>query len=167
MRLPLVLFLIAPLVEIASFIVVGQAIGVLPTLGLIVLSAVVGVGLLRFQGAGILRRLQSEAQKGVDPGRELVRAALLVVAAFLLIVPGFVGDIVAILLLLPFVRDLVWRVIKPNIIVARPFAEGGFRHGRSPQTNVVDLGDDEFQRESGPQSPDSNSPWRGPRLGQD
>ena len=61
MRLPLVLFLIAPLIEIASFIIVGQAIGVLPTLALIVLSAVAGVALLRFQGAGILRRLQSGA----------------------------------------------------------------------------------------------------------
>ena len=106
MRLPLVIFLLAPLIEIASFIIVGQAIGVLPTLGLIILSAVVGVALLRFQGAGILRRLQSEAQRGVDPGRELVHAALLVVAAFLLIVPGFFGDIIGILLFLPFIRDL-------------------------------------------------------------
>lgn len=167
MRLPLVLFLIAPLVEIASFIIVGQAIGVLPTLGLIVLSGVAGVVLLRFQGAGILRRLQSEAQKGVDPGRELVHAALLAVAAFLLIVPGFFGDIIGILLFLPFVRDLAWRMIKPRIVVSSTFANGGFRTARPADDNVVDLDDEEFQREPGPNSKHPDSPWHGSSIGRD
>ncbi|QGG92587.1 membrane protein FxsA [Agrobacterium sp. MA01] len=162
MRLPLVLFLIAPLIEIASLILVGQAIGVLPTLALIILSAFAGVILLRYQGAGILRRLQSEAQRGMDPGRELVHGALLVVAAFLLIVPGFFGDIIGILLFLPFVRDLAWRVIKPRLVVRSSFSEAGFRTNRPKDENVVDLGDDEYQRE-----PDPNSPWRDPRIGRD
>jgi UPF0716 protein FxsA len=162
MRLPLVLFLIAPLVEIASFILVGQAIGVLPTLGLIILAAFAGVILLRYQGAGILRRLQSEAQRGLDPGRELVHGALLVVAAFLLIVPGFFGDIIGILLFLPFVRDLAWRLIKPRVVVRSAFSEAGFRTSRPRDENVVDLGDDEYQRE-----PDPNSPWRDPRIGRE
>lgn len=167
MRLPLVIFLLAPLIEIASFIIVGQAIGVLPTLGLIILSAVVGVVLLRFQGAGILRRLQSEAQRGVDPGRELVHAALLVVAAFLLIVPGFFGDIIGILLFLPFIRDLAWRLIKPRLVVRSAFSSGGFRTARPADENVVDLGDDEFKRESNPNSARPDSPWRDPRIGRD
>ncbi len=163
MRLPLVLFLIAPLIEIASFIIVGQAIGVLPTLALIILSAGVGVALLRFQGAGILRRLQSEARQGLDPGRELVHAALLVVAAFLLIVPGFFGDIIGILLFIPFVRDLAWRLIKPRIVVrSAGFADTGFRTSKPMDENVVDLGDDEYSRE-----PNPNSPWRDPRIGRD
>ena len=162
MRLPLVLFLIAPLIEIASFILVGQAIGVLPTLALIILAAFAGVVLLRYQGAGILRRLQNEAQRGMDPGRELVHGALLVVAAFLLIVPGFFGDIIGILLFLPFVRDLAWRLIKPRLVVRSSFSEAGFRTNRPEDENVVDLGDDEYQRE-----PDPNSPWRDPRIGSD
>jgi len=162
MRLPLVLFLIAPLVEIASFILVGQAIGVLPTLALIILSAFAGVILLRYQGAGILRRLQSEAQRGLDPGRELVHGALLVVAAFLLIVPGFFGDIIGILLFVPFVRDLAWRLIKPRVVVRNAYSDAGFRTSRPQDENVVDLGDDEYQRE-----PDPNSPWRDPRIGRE
>lgn len=167
MRLPLVLFLIAPLIEIASFIIVGQAIGVLSTLALIVLSAVLGVAILRAQGAGMLRRLQTETRNGVDPGRELVHAALLVVGAFLLIVPGFVGDIVGILLLLPFVRDFAWRVLRPRIIVANAFGERGFGTGRPSGDTIVDLGEDEFQREPDGKSPAPDSPWRGPRIGQD
>jgi len=163
MRLPLVLFLIAPLVEIASFILVGQAIGVLPTLALVLLSAVAGVVLLRFQGAGILRRLQSEAQRGLDPGRELVHGALLVVAAFLLIVPGFFGDVIGILLFLPFVRNIAWRMIKPRIVMTSAFASsGGFRSEPPPRENVVDLDEDEFRREADPKTP-----WRGPTLGRD
>jgi UPF0716 protein FxsA len=163
MRVPMVLFLLAPLVEIASFILVGQAIGVLPTLGLVMLSAVAGIVLLRFQGAGILRRLQSEAQRGIDPGRELVHAALLAVAAFLLIVPGFFGDIIGILLFLPFVRDLAWRYIKPRIAMASSFTNaGGFRRQPSRRDDVVDLDEDEFRREADPESP-----WRGPTISRD
>lgn len=160
MRLPLVLILLAPLLEIASFIIVGRAIGVLATLGLVVLSAMIGLALLRFQGAGILRRLQTEAQRGVDPGQELVHAALLVVAAFLLIVPGFFGDIVGLLLFIPFVRKLAWRLIKPRIVVQSGFSHGGFQARRSVDPDVVDLDDDEFRRE-----PNPNSPWRDPRIG--
>jgi UPF0716 protein FxsA len=165
MRLPLVVFLLAPLIEIASFILVGQAIGVLPTLGLIVLSAIVGIVLLRFQGAGILRRLQSEAQRGVDPGRELIHAALLVVAAFLLIVPGFFGDVIGILLFLPFVRDIAWRIIKPRLVVRSSFAGGGFRTSKPTDDNVVDLGEAEFQRDPGTGPANAQSPWRDPRIG--
>jgi UPF0716 protein FxsA len=163
MRVPMVLFLLAPLLEIASFILVGQAIGVLATLALVMLSAVVGIVLLRFQGAGILRRLQTEAQRGIDPGRELVHAALLAVAAFLLIVPGFFGDVIGILLFLPFIRDLAWKMIKPRIVVASSFASNaGFRTQPPSRDNVVDLDEDEFRRETDP-----NSPWRGPTIGRD
>jgi len=159
MRLPLVLILLAPLLEIASFIIVGRAIGVLATLGLVVLSAMIGLALLRFQGAGILRRLQTEAQRGVDPGQELVHAALLVVAAFLLIVPGFFGDIVGLLLFIPFVRNMAWRLIKPRIVAQSGFSHGGFQPRRSVDPDVVDLDDNEFRRE-----PNPNSPWRDPRI---
>ncbi len=164
MRLPLVLFLIAPLLEIASLILVGQAIGVLSTLALVVSSAVLGLFLLKQQGGGILRRLQEETQRGIDPGRELVHGALLVVAAFLLIVPGFVGDVIGLLLFIPKLRDLFWQMLKPRIIIKGQFRQGGgreYRSGFGPQT-VVDLDDDEFTRE-----PRNNSPWNGPRIGGD
>jgi UPF0716 protein FxsA len=159
MRLSLVLIFLAPLLEIASFIIVGRTIGVFPTLGLVLLSAVLGLVLLRMQGAGILRRLQTEAQRGVDPGRELAHGALLVVAAFLLIVPGFFGDVLGLLLFIPLVRDLAWRLIKPKIVVQGSFAQSGFQNRSSTAADIVDLDDDEFRRE-----PNQDSPWRDPRL---
>ncbi|TPP07305.1 FxsA family protein [Rhizobium glycinendophyticum] len=164
MRLPLVLFLIAPFLEIASLILVGQAIGVLWTLALVVSSAVLGLFLLKQQGGGILRRLQEETQRGIDPSREMVHGALLVVAAFLLIVPGFAGDIIGLLLFIPKLRDLLWQMLKPRIIIKGQFRQAGgrgYRNGFGTET-VVDLDDGEFTRE-----PRRNSPWNGPRIGGD
>jgi UPF0716 protein FxsA len=162
MRLPLVLFIVAPLVEIASLILVGQAIGVLSTLALVLLSAVLGLFLLKQQGRGILRRLQQETRQGVDPGRDIVHGALMVVAAFLLIVPGFVGDIVGLLLFIPALRDRLWQVLKPRIIVSSQFTQRSTRAGGSASKDetVVDLGEDEFTRQ-----PARDSPWNGPRIG--
>ncbi|PYB74263.1 FxsA family protein [Rhizobium wuzhouense] len=164
MRLPLVLFILAPLLEIASLILVGQAIGVLWTLALVVFSAALGLFLLKQQGAGILQRLQEETRRGVDPGRELVHAALLVVAAFLLIVPGFVGDVIGLLLFVPQLRDLFWQILKPRIIVRSHFTqnEDHGRNGGFEAETVVDLDKDEFTRE-----PRKDSPWNGPRIGRD
>jgi UPF0716 protein FxsA len=164
MRLPLVLFLVAPLLEIASLILVGQAIGVLATVGLVVFSAALGLFLLKQQGGGILRRLQEETTRGVDPGRELVHGALLVVAAFLLIVPGFVGDIIGLLLFIPRLRDLFWQMLKPRIIVKSQFSQtsGRWRNSGFDADTVVDLDEDEFTR-----GPRNDSPWNGPRIGRD
>lgn len=161
MRLPLVLFLLAPLIEIASLIWVGQFIGILATLGLILLSGVLGIVLLRSQGLAILKRLQSETSQGLDPGRELVHGALIVVAAILLIVPGLVSDVLGILMFLPPVRDIVWRYVKPRIVVQ----SAGFARGYPQQPragNVVDLDADEYSHE-----PNPDTPWRGPQIGKD
>ncbi len=60
-----------------------------------------------------------------------------------------------------------WRLIKPRIVVSRGFADGGFRTAQRPDDNVVDLGDDEFQREPGSQPGKPDSPWRDPRIGRE
>lgn len=98
-----------PFIEIAGFIVVGSYIGVFATLGLIILSAMLGFFLLRVQGIGLLQRIRTETAAGRVPDREMVHGAMLVLAAILLIVPGFVTSAVGILLFIPFVRDIVWR----------------------------------------------------------
>lgn len=161
MRFPLVLLLLAPFIEIASLIWVGQFIGVLATLALIMLSGILGVLLLRSQGLIILRRLQSEASQGANPGRELIHGALIVVAAILLIIPGFVSDIVGLLLFLPPLRDLAWKYVKPRVVVRHPGFSQQNNHKSKPE-NVVDLDTDEYRRD-----PDPNSPWRGPSIGKE
>ena len=161
MRLPLVLFLMAPLIEIGSLIWVGQFIGVLATLGLIVVSGGLGVVLLRSQGLAILKRLQSETSRGLDPGREMIHAALIVVAAILLIIPGFVSDLLGILMFLPPIRDIAWRYVKPRIVVQSAGFTQRYQQ-RSQPDNVVDLDADEYSHE-----PNPDTPWRSPQIGKD
>ncbi|WP_140537950.1 FxsA family protein [Mesorhizobium sp. B1-1-8] len=154
------LFLLAlPLLEIAGFVIVGREVGALATVGLVILSTVAGSLLLRHQGFGVMARVRAEMDAGRDPSRELAHGAMIVLAAILLIIPGFITDIFAILLLLPPVRDLAWRFLKSRIVLATSFTGGGFRaRGRD---NVIDLDDSDFSRDDDySRGPDHNSPWR-------
>lgn len=99
------------LAEIASLIVVGRAIGVLAALLLVVLAAVLGAAILRRQGGDALRAMQGALQRGRDPRASVLRGGFRLVAALLLIVPGFLGDIVALLLLLPPVQRALTRAL--------------------------------------------------------
>lgn len=150
------LFVLAlPLIEIAGFVLVGRQIGVLATVGLVLLAAIVGSLLMRFQGLGLLTRLRRELDAGQDPGRELAHGAMILLAGVLLIVPGFFTDILGLLLFLPPVRDIAWRFLRSRVQVATfaSFGSGSARRrGRGP---TIDL--DEQDYSSGPR-PDS--PWR-------
>ena len=106
-----VLFVFVPIVELAVIIQVGQAIGVVETLLLMVLVSIAGAWLVKREGIGVWRRAQRQLDTGVMPGRELVDGVLIMVAGALLLLPGFVSDCLGILLLLPPVRALVRAVV--------------------------------------------------------
>jgi len=108
-----VLFVFVPIVELAVIIQVGQAIGVVETLLLMVLVSIVGAWLVKREGIGVWRRAQRQLDTGVMPGRELVDGVLIMVAGALLLLPGFVSDCLGILLLLPPVRALAQRTYFP------------------------------------------------------
>ncbi|KKB78964.1 hypothetical protein VW35_10025 [Devosia soli] len=145
-----ILFLALPLVEIALFIVVGRAIGVVTTLGLVVLAVVLGVLLLRQQGLSVLNRMRSNMQTGTLPGQTLFDGMVLAIAAVLLIIPGFFGDIVALTLLIPPVRHWLYRAMTRNMTVVqttttyRSADPGEQHHLNRPQT--IDLDEDDWQR---------------------
>ena len=106
----LIIFLLLfgiPVAEIALFIQVGDLIGLWPTLGCILLTAVVGTFLVRAQGIAILGRIQAETQQGRLPVGELISGACLVVAGLLLVTPGFLTDFLGFCLLIPFSRTLL------------------------------------------------------------
>lgn len=110
-----VLFLAVPLAELYVLIQVGQVIGVLETVGLLLLVSVVGAWLAKREGIGVLRRMQAAVNAGRVPGTELVDAFLILLAAALMLTPGFLTDIVAILLLLPPVRAGVRRTVRRSL----------------------------------------------------
>ncbi|MTE00691.1 FxsA family protein [Paracoccus sp. YIM 132242] len=103
------LFVALPIVEIALFIQVGGLIGVWATLGLVVLAAVLGMAVIRSQGAHAWMEAQQSLAQLRDPSRPLAHGMMLMIAGALLIVPGFFTDTIGLLLLIPPVRDLVMR----------------------------------------------------------
>ena len=106
---PLLPFVILPIVEIALFIQVGGAIGLLPTLVLVILSSVLGVAVLRRRGATAARDVQRAMQEFRDPTAPMAHGALVMLAGLLMIVPGLFTSGVGLLLLIPGVRSLVLR----------------------------------------------------------
>lgn len=109
MRIPLLLFIAVPLIEMWLLIEVGAVIGGLPTIGLVVLTAFIGINLLRMQGSHTLRRFQSRAASGQLPGQEIVEGMMLAVAGALLLTPGFVTDTIGFALLVPGIRRWLFR----------------------------------------------------------
>ena len=107
-----VIFIGVPFAEIYVLLQVGHAIGVLNTLGLLVLVSLVGAWLAKQAGLTVLRRMQASIRAGRVPGVELVDGFLVLLAGALMITPGFLTDIVAIFLLLPPVRAGVRRALR-------------------------------------------------------
>src|SRR5688500_10629096 len=101
--IPLVLLILA-WVEIAVFILVGRTIGVGAPLGLVVLAAVAGRVLMRSQGFGVMRRIREDVNGGLMPGAAVADGAMILFAGVLLIIPGFVTDVIGLLLFVPAVR---------------------------------------------------------------
>ena len=104
MRLLLLIFIVVPILEMWLLITVGGAIGVVPTIGLVLLTAVVGLRLLRQQGLQTLFRYQQRLQSGEIPAQELMEGLMLAVGGALLLTPGFVTDFVGFCCLLPISR---------------------------------------------------------------
>lgn len=149
-----VLLLIVPAIEIAVFIKVGQYIGAWKVVALIFLSAILGGALLRHQSIGVIRRIDRDIKKGQTPDAGLFDGFLIVVGAILMIIPGFVSDIVGLLLMIPFVRTLLRRYLASRIKVSS-FGNyrGGFRRRRGAD-DVVDLSPEDFERQTPRHDPD-------------
>ncbi|PPL14909.1 FxsA protein [Oceanisphaera arctica] len=101
------MFVGATLLEIFVFIEVGSAIGAWSTIALIMLTAVVGISLVRIQGVQTLMEAQRKVNLGETPAREMLAGIMLAMSGVLLLLPGFVSDLGGLLLLLPPVREML------------------------------------------------------------
>jgi UPF0716 protein FxsA len=108
------LFIVVPIAELYVIIQVGQAIGALPTIGLLVLDSVLGTWLLSSQGRAVWRRFRIALAGGRAPASATVDGALVIVGGALMLAPGFITDAFGVLLLLPPTRALVRRGIVRN-----------------------------------------------------
>ena len=138
-RIVLLSVLALPLIEIALFIVIGQAIGLLPTLLGIVLTGIIGAAVLRWQGVAALREMQIRMQRGEMPARQMGDAMLIGLGGLLLLLPGYFTDLLGILLLLPWTRELIYRLLARNLRVVE-VSSTGYRRADEPGQIDLDRG---------------------------
>lgn len=119
MALLVLLFIAVPIVEIYVIVQVGELIGVLPTLALLVADALLGAALLRQQGRGAWRRFNAALAERRFPGREVADGLMIAIGGTLLLTPGFVTDVFGAVLLIPPSRALARRLMRAY--VARRF----------------------------------------------
>ncbi|EJF74500.1 FxsA family protein [Bartonella alsatica] len=112
LRFFIIIFLSALLIEIAGFIFIGKEIGILATLSLVVFTAIVGSFLLRIQGLSLLKNIQYELIQGHKLKNNIINDAFIILGAILLILPGFVSDILGILLLIKPIRSIIWHLFE-------------------------------------------------------
>lgn len=108
----IVLFIVVPIAELYVIIKVGELIGVLPTLVLLLADAVGGSLLLKHQGRGAWRRFNEALAARRFPGKEVVDGVLIVVGGTLLLTPGFITDVFGVFFLLPPTRALTRRLLR-------------------------------------------------------
>jgi UPF0716 protein FxsA len=126
----LILFFAVPLFEIWLLIKVGGWLGAVPTIGLVVFTAVLGALLLRWQGFGILNRVRLMMARGELPAIEMLEGVMLVFCGALLLTPGFFTDAIGFLLMIPPLRRqaVLWLVSR-SLFVYRPPPDGDRRPG--------------------------------------
>ena len=111
--LPVTLFVALPLAELYTLVVVGARIGALRTIALLILAGIGGAAVMRHFGARGLLQLRDALGRGQSPAQPMVEIGLAQLAGLLLILPGFIGDAVALGLLLPPLRRWLARRLSP------------------------------------------------------
>lgn len=131
MRFLFLLFVIVPLIEIVLLINVGEIIGAWYTIGLVLLSAFIGVNMLRRQGLSTLMRARSKMDGGEIPAHEMVEGIILAVGGALLVTPGFVTDFFGFCCLIPFTRHAMVAKLRKHftVVSAQHSAFNGFQGG--------------------------------------
>jgi len=131
----LALFIAVPLAELYVIFKVGEAIGAVPTILLLAADSVLGSLLLRSQGRVVWRRFNETVRAGRVPHSEVIDGVLVIFGGAFLITPGFLTDVVGLLLLLPPTRALFRRAVRRRIErrTATGVARGGRRRRRGPQ----------------------------------
>jgi UPF0716 protein FxsA len=134
-RLLFAVFMIVPLIEIAFFVIIGNAIGLWPTLFGVFLTAVAGSLVLKWQGRALYAEIRNTLGQGALPARALADAMMVGMAGVLLLTPGYFSDLLGILLLIPPVRTLIYALLRSRIVVFPPPATGY----RRPAQGTIDL----------------------------
>ncbi len=139
MAILVAIFIVVPIVELYVIIQIGSLIGVWPTIALLLADALLGSLLLRHQGRGAWRRFNEALAERRFPGREVADGLLIAIGGTLLLTPGFVTDILGLVLLIPPTRAIVRHLMR-GYVSRRFIVVGGAAPGRSaPTTHDYDF----------------------------
>lgn len=111
----IILFTVVPLVELAILIKLGNIIGLIPTISIVILTGILGASLTRYQGISTLNEIQREMSQGVVPAENLLNGVLILVGGVVLLTPGLLTDIFGFLLLIPLTRNWFKRILKSKL----------------------------------------------------
>ena len=111
----ILLFIGVPLIELAILIKIGQSLGVGYTLGLVILTGILGAYLARWQGFITLRKIQEDVNSGRMPADRLIDGVLILCSGILLLTPGLITDLIGFVGLIPFSRNLAKRWLRRKI----------------------------------------------------
>lgn len=144
----LLLFTILPVIELSLLLQVGSVLGAAPTVGLVLLTGVVGAWLAREEGLRTVRKMQEQLAQGQMPGEELVDGFLILFAGAVLLTPGFVTDFWGMTILFPPTRALFKKLVKSrlerNVLVyQQDFSSSARRSAPFEIIDVTELDDDE------------------------
>jgi len=142
------LFLVMPILEIYLLIQVGSLIGALPTVFLVVFTAVVGAWLLRRQGFATLGRVQAAMARGEIPAIEMLEGAMLLIGGALLLTPGFFTDAIGFVCLIPALRRRVirWAIRRGAINTSVPGGPKADSREHGPRTIEGEYWEDDGRR---------------------
>jgi len=127
------LFIVMPIAEIAVLIQVGGAIGGWTTIGIVILTAVLGTAMLRQQGLATLNRAQSRMQQGEMPAQQMLEGLLLLIGGVLLLTPGFITDFFGFCTLIPWSRQFIARKLTSGTLSGFNVFVGGANFSGSTQ----------------------------------
>lgn len=145
-RILIILFLTVPLLEIFLLLKVGSLIGALWTVVLVVLTAVIGVSLLRMQGISTIQRLQACTARGEPPAIPMIEGAFLLFAGALLLTPGFFTDAVGFAILFPPFRQYLAMQILTRGIWMSANMQQGHRPGGHQSTSDTHTFDADYKK---------------------
>lgn len=145
-RILFLIFMAVPLIEIALFVLVGQAIGLWPTLLGVLVTAMIGSAVVKAQGSAIIAEIRATMARGQLPARSIADGLLVGLGGLLLLLPGYFTDFIGFMLLVPPVRQMLYTHLARHMTIAATTGSGFSAH-RTQRGGTIDLDADEWRHD--------------------
>ena len=136
------LFTLVPITELYLLVQVGEKIGTLNTIIIVILTGMIGASFAKAQGGMVLSKIKTDLAQGIMPGKDLVEGGLILAGGILLITPGIITDLFGFSLIFPltriFYRKILYKYFSNKFTVQNPSQKGDF-FDNSDDDNIIDV----------------------------